>query len=1621
MKQTRCSSVENVRKQAVRHLAILTIAVLFSETPSAFAAPLGSNAAASAVRGWLKAEARPLGATIGGTVQRVETFKDKAGQPLYFVVYLRRSGFVIVPADDLVEPIIGFAEQGKFDPSLGNPLGALVSNDLPGRLANARRHKATAVAGAASLASSKWLRFQQLDQAPTNLFFLSSPSDVRVAPLLQSYWDQSIVNSDGLISCYNYYTPPYSAGNVNNYVCGCVATAMAQLMRYWKYPTAGVGTAAYDIEITDIPYAYRLRGGDGAGGPYGWSNMPLVPGSGITTVQCKAIGALMYDAGLSVGMDYNEAGSGESSAFCLDSSGAFRNTFYYGNAVAGYNDEDTIGTGLPGMVNPNLDSGYPVLFGIRGNSGGHCIVCDGYGYNSSTLYHHLNMGWSGEDNAWYALPYIDAVLNEYTYTMLQECIYNVYTNGSGEIISGRVLTAGGAPVVSATVVATRSGGGTYSATTSAKGIYALPRIPSSSSYTITVSASGYATSTLNFSTGKSSDGKATSGNVWGANFTLSPASSGQADLTMMTDSLDDLYPDPGETVTAHITITNQSCSGRSENVGAFHVGFYWSSSSSFNGVSPFFEDVVSGCNANGVVSLDQGLIINTNTSPGTWYFGYKINNQNEVAECDPNNNGINYWTLTVSSVSRANLAVLPSPPNGGTVSGGGEFTVGSSEMIWATANSGWQFSKWNEDGSTANPRTVIVPRGGAIYTAIFVQTGPLLDHFAWSAIASPQPVNTPFAATITAQNSANATVTSFSGTVSLNGVSSAGTTLFSDNFENGSISDWGNEGGTYLRFVDTIGANGSSRSLSLIGGNSGAYDGVSHSFANLTPDRINFYIRSTSATNTCGYFVIGQSKYRSNSVAHFFMHSDGSMGLTSSDGNTSYTTSYIANQWYKISLLLNWTNKSVDYYVNDTLEWRGILFCNGAISSLATLNLYNYDNVQVWWDQIEFVQGSSVTSVAVNPATSGRFVNGVWSGNVSVRQAATNMVLTANDGAWHTGSSYPFNIVSGTVDRTPPTPNPSTWATVPYATGTASISMSATAASDPSGVQYFFHCLTYGGHDSGWQAGSTYQDTGLSPNSTYTYQVRTRDNSPNQNQGSYSISASATTHSIDTQGPALAITWPTNNATVTGARLTVSGTASDSGRGNNGVSSVTVNSVSADGGTASGSDTANWNATITLNPGANMITVVAEDALNNPTLQQVSVLMPVGSLTVTINPASAITAGANWQVDGGEGQKSGATVANLNLGNHTVGFNTVSGWRTPSNQTVSIKAKSVAITKGTYTFAAKGIYNGLFMVSNDMANVTEESAGMLRGLDVTAAGSYSGKLLLGGCTNAISGSFNVSGQASNHIARAAKKGPLVVEMTLNWSDLPPIIIGTVSGTNGGLWTADLMAFAASNTLPSAQYSMLLSATDGIGNLPPGDGYITMSNHAGTVTLNGWLADGTGFTQTAPTDASGEFPLYASLYGNTSLLLGWVNMASNPAAGQATWIRKSSHSAWYPNGFTNDLSLIGSVWTKPVAHTAPFPMDFSLSISGGNLISNLEYTFNFSSNGTLRILSPVAGPATNSLTGSLNPRTGLFKFIFGNENRKGTTTGTGVFLQDVPSGGGYFLGTTNGGAIRLHAD
>jgi len=99
----------------------------------------------------------------------------------------------------------------------------------------------------------------------------------------------------------------------------------------------------------------------------------------------------------------------------------------------------------------------------------------------------------------------------------------------------------------------------------------------------------------------------------------------------------------------------------------------------------------------------------------------------------------------------------------------------------------------------------------------------------------------------------------------------------------------------------------------------------------------------------------------------------------------------------------------------------------------------------------------------------------------------------------------------GAPDIDPPVPNPMDWQMPPHASGAASIAMAASPASDPSGVEYLFECLTGGGHSSGWQDSSIYDDAGLQPGTQYTHTVKARDKSSNMNETGASSAASAIT------------------------------------------------------------------------------------------------------------------------------------------------------------------------------------------------------------------------------------------------------------------------------------------------------------------------------------------------------------------------------------------------------------------------------------------------------------------------------------------------------------------------------
>jgi surface antigen len=318
-------------------------------------------------------------------------------------------------------------------------------------------------------------------------------------------------------------------------------------------------------------------------------------------------------------------------------------------------------------------------------------------------------------------------------------------------------------------------------------------------------------------------------------------------------------------------------------------------------------------------------------------------------------------------------------------------------------------------GDTGAYSLVVSNARGSVTSSNAALTVDPATHFVWEPVASPQAVGVPFTVTIRAVDAASNTVSGFAGTVALtaNAVQEP-TVLFGEGFEDGNYDGWDVGSGSYTRQVTTDTAAGGSQSLTLIGGAQVPLNGISHALPNLTPDRITFYVRLSSASAAGGYFVVGDGD--SSDWAVFFFANfnwDGTMGLY--DGAQWHGTSFVPNRWYKITLELDWSGKQVDYYVDDVLVEGSIPFRASSVSALDRLHLYNWDNTQAWWDEVTFWRSGQSTALALGPSVSGSFVNGAWTGEVTLQGFGTNVILQAEDAVARLGISDPFEVTSPPV------------------------------------------------------------------------------------------------------------------------------------------------------------------------------------------------------------------------------------------------------------------------------------------------------------------------------------------------------------------------------------------------------------------------------------------------------------------------------------------------------------------------------------------------------------------------------------------------------------------------------
>lgn len=171
-------------------------------------------------------------------------------------------------------------------------------------------------------------------------------------------------------------------------VTGCVATSTAQAMRYWKYPSQGIGSWSYTWNDSTLSVDYSSA-------TYDWDNMPYKPNSTTTQAQLNAIAELMKDVGVGVCMSY---GTSESGAMTQATIYTLVENFGYDKGIK-LQEREFFGIDLwETTLRDELKAGRPVIYAGQSSEGGHQFVCDGFNEEG---YFHFNWGWGGYCNGYF--------------------------------------------------------------------------------------------------------------------------------------------------------------------------------------------------------------------------------------------------------------------------------------------------------------------------------------------------------------------------------------------------------------------------------------------------------------------------------------------------------------------------------------------------------------------------------------------------------------------------------------------------------------------------------------------------------------------------------------------------------------------------------------------------------------------------------------------------------------------------------------------------------------------------------------------------------------------------------------------------------------------------------------------------------------------------------------------------------------------------------------------------------------------------------------------------------------------------------------------------------------------
>lgn len=302
---------------------------------------------------------------LSGDLIESSSLRSTSGQTAFYVFNQGNSAYAIVSGDDRMKPVLAYSNTGAF-----------VVENIPSNIK--------------ALLTAYQDYYSQLDnqqKLPQPVNFKSSNTfSEDVQPLLGDInWNQD----------EPYYNLcPEVEGKRS--VTGCVATAMAMVMKYFEYPQKGIGSHSYKTPAgNDCSFNFGAT-------TFDWKNMlPQYTAGKYTDAQGKAVAELMYACGVAVEMDYSPDGSGAMSSIVAD---ALINYFGYSKNM-GYVSRNFFSTQeWMEMVKKELNEKRPILYCGASKEVGHEFVLDGYDKNNLV---HVNWGWGGMNNGYFEIASLE--------------------------------------------------------------------------------------------------------------------------------------------------------------------------------------------------------------------------------------------------------------------------------------------------------------------------------------------------------------------------------------------------------------------------------------------------------------------------------------------------------------------------------------------------------------------------------------------------------------------------------------------------------------------------------------------------------------------------------------------------------------------------------------------------------------------------------------------------------------------------------------------------------------------------------------------------------------------------------------------------------------------------------------------------------------------------------------------------------------------------------------------------------------------------------------------------------------------------------------------------------------